>query len=688
MDADGARTPLAPEEPDSARLDSWKAIATYLGRGVTTVQRWEREEGLPVRRHAHAVRGSVFAFRHEIDVWRRNREQPPASVAPPGAEVAAREPGEPAPPIPRRGRSWALSLGLIAALAAAVSVLVVARRSAGGASVLVSGGTPRVLDTGDGLVYQPTLSPDGRLVAFMRREGAGSAIFVAPTAGGASRRVAIDEPGDPARFDGFPRWSPDGRQIAFLRQVRSAVWTVRVIPADGGVSRGLVTIHTASVSWMPDARTLVVLDRHAQGQPYAAYRVEVGTGARVEQLTHPPDGSFGDWQCAVSPDGWELALVRRRTEHQADVWVVDLRTRSERRLTSGMRGIEGIGWSPDARFVVFSALDGANTVLWQVSSRPAGGEQPRPIPGTEGGRSPSASRTTAGGPAALAYVRLSTIARIWRWDPGVDAPRALMESGTRDEQPALSPDGKQLAFVSSRTGAPELWVRAAEGGEPRRLTFAGARVATPRWSPDGTRLVYTAWAGDNPDIYTVRADGTAGSWRLTFEQSDDANPSWSNDGRSVYFRSDRDGLPRIWRIGADGGAAAAVTRGEGSEALESADGTQVLFVRNRNVPGLWAVPVRGGAETLVQSGVWEGYWAVTREGLVIFDRPTRSMTDPMSVRLIDPRVAVSRQLGVMPVPSSHVPLGVSANADARRLAWATSEQRDARLMIVPRWPGH
>ncbi len=114
----------------------------------------------------------------------------------------------------------------------------------------------------------------------------------------------------------------------------------------------------------------------------------------------------------------------------------------------------------------------------------------------------------------------------------------------------------------------------------------------------------------------------------------------------------------------------------------------VLFVRNRNVPGLWAVPVRGGAETLVQSGVWEGYWAVTREGLVIFDRPTRSMTDPMSVRLIDPRVAVSRQLGVMPVPSSHVPLGVSANADARRLAWATSEQRDARLMIVPRWPGH
>ena len=51
------------------RLDSWKKIASYLKRDVSTVQRWERREAMPVHRHLHDKRGSVFAFRSELDVW-------------------------------------------------------------------------------------------------------------------------------------------------------------------------------------------------------------------------------------------------------------------------------------------------------------------------------------------------------------------------------------------------------------------------------------------------------------------------------------------------------------------------------------------------------------------------------------------------------------------------------------------
>ena len=71
--------PAAPTGADdgaSDRLDSWKDVAAYLRRDVTTVQRWERREGLPIRRHVHDKQGSVYAFRSELDTWQRTRTRP------------------------------------------------------------------------------------------------------------------------------------------------------------------------------------------------------------------------------------------------------------------------------------------------------------------------------------------------------------------------------------------------------------------------------------------------------------------------------------------------------------------------------------------------------------------------------------------------------------------------------------
>src|SRR5215208_5643671 len=86
----------SPPEPaaDESRLDSWKEIASYLGRGIRTVQRWEREEGLPVHRLDHAKRGSVYASRGELTAWWESRRRPaPASDETNAAAAAApREP--------------------------------------------------------------------------------------------------------------------------------------------------------------------------------------------------------------------------------------------------------------------------------------------------------------------------------------------------------------------------------------------------------------------------------------------------------------------------------------------------------------------------------------------------------------------------------------------------------------------
>ena len=69
------------------RLESWKEIATYLRRDVTTVQRWEKREGLPVHRHQHDRQGTVFAYATELDVWLARRQQARTTrTSPPTAE--------------------------------------------------------------------------------------------------------------------------------------------------------------------------------------------------------------------------------------------------------------------------------------------------------------------------------------------------------------------------------------------------------------------------------------------------------------------------------------------------------------------------------------------------------------------------------------------------------------------------
>src|SRR5580704_13601939 len=72
MDEPAPGTPRSASPPED-RLDSWKEIAAYLNRDVTTVQRWEKREGMPVHRHQHDRIGSVYASRAELDAWVSSR---------------------------------------------------------------------------------------------------------------------------------------------------------------------------------------------------------------------------------------------------------------------------------------------------------------------------------------------------------------------------------------------------------------------------------------------------------------------------------------------------------------------------------------------------------------------------------------------------------------------------------------
>jgi hypothetical protein len=62
------------EQASEVQLDSWKEIASYVRRDVSTVQRWEKREGMPVHRHLHDKRGSVYALGSELNAWLESRK--------------------------------------------------------------------------------------------------------------------------------------------------------------------------------------------------------------------------------------------------------------------------------------------------------------------------------------------------------------------------------------------------------------------------------------------------------------------------------------------------------------------------------------------------------------------------------------------------------------------------------------
>ncbi len=113
--------------PPEDRLDSWKEIAAYLSRDVTTVQRWEKREGMPVHRHLHDKVGSVYAFSSELDAWLQNRRlRLEEDQKERGADTPVEAQADHGPRGTPRARRW-LVLGGVAVLAVLAVTYVMTR---------------------------------------------------------------------------------------------------------------------------------------------------------------------------------------------------------------------------------------------------------------------------------------------------------------------------------------------------------------------------------------------------------------------------------------------------------------------------------------------------------------------------------------------------------------------------------
>ena len=124
------------------------------------------------------------------------------------------------------------------------------------------------------------------------------------------------------------------------------------------------------------------------------------------------------------------------------------------------------------------------------------------------------------------------------------AARRLTTTTANETQPALSPDGRHIAYLSDESGVPKLWLCAADGTNPEPLTtgfgFAGSIEASPSWSPSGDRLVFVSTANGHAGLFILTL-GAGAPTPLLADSSTAVEPSWSADGALVAFASTRAG---------------------------------------------------------------------------------------------------------------------------------------------------
>jgi Tol biopolymer transport system component/DNA-binding winged helix-turn-helix (wHTH) protein len=418
--------------------------------------------------------------------------------------------------------------------------------SAGVYQISAVGGTPRKILQGinDGPI---TLSPDGKRFAFVRE----NSLWAANADGSGERKLATRKRSEGFDSEGGLAWSPDGRVIACSVNVVDAgreYHTVVGIDVEGGEQKS-ITPHRwgegGQLAWRKDGGGLVLV---GDGQIWQLSY----PGGEVRKITND-----ANWYIGISLTADSGALVTVQSDIQSSIWVAPSRDLgSAQPVTSGVyEGWRGLSWTPDDKIVYNSTASG-NWEFWLMAADTTGRKQLTANLGNDcNAGEPSVS---ADGRYIVFSSRYTGTLHIWRIKIDGSEPQQLT-NGTGEWSPECSPDGRWVVYVSSTASAPQsLWKVPIEGGEPVPVT--GIISSLPAISPDGKLI---AFRSRNPADQRIKisvisfADG-----RLL--KSFDIQPTtiiwgdykvlrWTPDGGGLAYIDTRTGAANIWARPLDGG---------------------------------------------------------------------------------------------------------------------------------------
>ena len=247
-------------------------------------------------------------------------------------------------------------------------------------------------------------------------------------------------------------------------------------------------------------------------------------GLLPTQVTSSDDNLAYHYDPGCAPDGGQIAFITPVGTSNGAVAVIDTATQNLHYVFGQQHAASQPAWSPDKKKIAFSLF--VNGYASEIMVADADGvNQATPL-------------------------------------TGVIDPNSGNYIDGINIQPEWSPDGKKIAFASSRDGDYDIYTVNVATGTIKQLTNNPGPDVDPTWAPGGARIAFTRFSSGNSDIWVMRSDGS-GQVNITGSSpATEHQPTWSPDGQKIAFTRGNGSQAQIFKMSTDGTAVKVITGGD------------------------------------------------------------------------------------------------------------------------------